>query len=91
MNENPFLNSNFIKDIKRCFVPTKIFIKNKYNYNIKNVEFKLKKDNIVNIIIKLENGNKYSHVYIINKDKSLDSMDIDKVTDDISKMNLNKD
>lgn len=89
MDENPFLNSNFIKDIKRSFVPTKLFSRNKYNYQIENVEFKLKKDHIVHIIIKLENGQKYNHVYII-KDKSLDIMDIDKITDDISKMNLNK-
>lgn len=89
MYENPFLNSNFLKDIKRSFVPTKLFSRNKYNYNIEDVEFKLKKDNVVNIIVKLENGQKYNHVYIV-KDKSTELMDIDRVADDISKMSLNK-
>ena len=88
MYENPFLNSNFLKDIKRSFAPTKLFSRNKYNYNIENVEFKLKKDNIVNIALRLENGQKYNHVYII-KDKSIEIMDVDDVADKMTKMSIN--
>lgn len=63
MNENPFLNKNFLKDIKRSFVPTKLFNKNKYDYNIINIEFKLRKNNLVQIILKREDGFKYEWMY----------------------------
>ena len=58
MEENPFLNQSFLKDIKRSFVPTKLFNQNKYNFNIVDVNFKVKKDNITCIMIKLDSGKK---------------------------------
>ena len=68
---NPFSNPCFLKDIKRSFVPTKLFNKNKYNNDIIEVNFKVKNNNIVYINIKLSNGKKFEHVYILKShDKS---------------------
>jgi hypothetical protein len=68
MNDNPFLNKRFIKDIKRSFIPSQLFNKNKYNYDIIDVNFKLKKNNIIQISITLLNGNKYEYTYIYTKE-----------------------
>jgi hypothetical protein len=82
---NPFLNKTFIKDIKRSFIPIQIFKKNKYNYDIIDVNFKYKKNNIVQINIKLTNGKKYEYMYILdnnfikelnNEDTNMDLLDI---------------
>jgi hypothetical protein len=92
MNENPFLDSNFLKDIKRSFVPTKLFNRNKYNYNIINVDFKIKKNNIVYINLRLKNGNKYEHIYVIKNNNSKNkNMNIDKITEDLYNMMIDDD
>ncbi len=64
IDRNPFYNKNFIKDIKRSFVPSKLFKNNKYNYNITDVNFKSKHNNIIQIVIKLENGDKFEYMYM---------------------------
>lgn len=43
MEDNPFLDKAFMKDIKRSFVPSKLSNRNKYIYNIIDVDFKLKR------------------------------------------------
>lgn len=68
MDCNPFMNKSFIKDIKWSFVPQSIFAKNKYNYNIIECKFLLKKNNLVQIIIKLTNGDKYEYTYILGNE-----------------------
>lgn len=95
MEDNPFLYEKFMKDIKRSFIPTKIFNQNKYKYNITNVEFRLKKDNIVYIILKLENGKKFEHVYVLknktNKNKiNNDEMNIDEIVKNLENMDIDK-
>lgn len=64
MDDNPFLNKRFIKDIKRSFVPSQIFNKNKYGYDIIDINFKSKRNNIIQISLKLLNGNKYEYTYM---------------------------
>lgn len=64
MDNNPFLNQKFIKDIKRSFVPSKLFVNDKYNYDIIDVSFKLKKNNIIEITVKTKTGKKYEYIYI---------------------------
>ena len=64
MADNPFLNKKFIKDIKRSFVPSKLFNNNEYQYQITDVNFKYRKNNLIQIIIKSSNGNKYEYTYI---------------------------
>ena len=77
MDNNPFLNQKFIKDIKRSFVPSKLFINDKYNYDIIDVSFKLKKNNIIEISVKTKAGKKYEYTYI----------PVDKNIKDISEKN----
>lgn len=84
-----------MKDIKRSFIPTKIFNQNKYNYNIVNVEFKLKKDSIVYINLKLESGSKYEHVYVLKnrniKNKSNNNeMNVDAPIEKLATMDIDK-
>lgn len=64
VDDNPFLNQKFIKDIKRSFVPSKLFIDDKYRYNIIDVNIKLKKNNIIEIYLKTRDGKKYEYTYI---------------------------
>lgn len=64
VDDNPFLNQKFIKDIKRSFVPSKLFIDDKYRYNIIDVNFKLKKNNIIEIYLETRDGKKYEYAYI---------------------------
>lgn len=90
MNENPFLNKNFLKDIKRSFVPTKLFNKNKYDYNIINIEFKLRKNNLVQIILKREDGFKYEYTYLLSEHtKQINNNNsIDDVINKLRKMDI---
>lgn len=64
VDDNPFLNQKFIKDIKGSFVPSKLFIDDKYRYNIIDVNFKLKKNNIIEIYLETRDGKKYEYAYI---------------------------
>jgi hypothetical protein len=76
---NPFLNNKFIKDIKSSFVPQQIFKNNKYNNNIIDISFKYKKNNIVFINIKLDDGSKFEHAYILKlNSKNCNDMIIDQ-------------
>jgi hypothetical protein len=40
---NPFLNKKFIKDLKCSFIPQQIFKNKKYDFDIMDIDFKLKK------------------------------------------------
>ncbi|KAI7849369.1 hypothetical protein BDC45DRAFT_540100 [Circinella umbellata] len=64
MKENPFLNQSFLKDIKRSFVPTKLFSQNKYNFKIVDINFKILNTTEIfsNLIQKLPNQECPSHV-----------------------------
>lgn len=52
MDKNPFLNQKFIKDIKRSFIPSELFVNDMYNYDKVDVSFKLNKNNIIEITVK---------------------------------------
>lgn len=82
MEENPFSNPNFLKDIKRSFVPAKLFNQNKYNYNIIDINFKVKKNNATDITLKLSSGEKYEYIYILKNNKEY------KITDEDIEMKL---
>lgn len=86
MNDDPFQNINFRKDIKRSFVPSKLFNKNKYNYDIINVNFNLKKGNLIQIVIKLSNGKKYEHLYIGTGNKNDKKDKVESLIDDLENM-----
>lgn len=90
VDENPFLNKKFLKDIKRSFVPTKLFNKNKYDYNIINIEFKLKKNNLIQIILKREDGMKYEYTYLLSETtKQINNNDpINDVIHKLKKMDI---
>jgi hypothetical protein len=62
---NPFLNKKFIKDLKCSFIPQQIFKNKKYNFDIIDINFKLKKNDVVLITMKLINGKKYEYAYIL--------------------------
>jgi hypothetical protein len=62
---NPFLNKKFIKDLKCSFIPQQIFKNKKYDFDIMDIDFKLKKNDIVLITVKLINGKKYEYAYIL--------------------------
>lgn len=76
---NPFLNSKFIKDVKSSFVPQQIFKNNKYKNNIIDINFKYRKNNIVFINIKLDDGSKFEYAYILKlNSKNCNDMIIDQ-------------
>ena len=86
-DENPFYNKQFMKDIKRSFVPTKLFSTNKYGYDVTEVNFKTKNDNIISIVIKLRNNKKYEYIYMKNDNIK----EITKTNSMIKNMNITED
>lgn len=68
MANNPFTDKKFLKDIKRSFIPQAIFSKNKYNYNISECKFLLRKNNLVQMNIRLTNGDKFEYTYILGNE-----------------------
>lgn len=76
---NPFEDSKFLKDIKRCYI-IKEMIKSKYDkkYDIVDAHFKIN-DNVITIAIKQKNGtNVYKYQYIPKQKQILDVKQKDK-------------
>ena len=73
---NPFEDSNFLKDIKRCYIIREM-IKNKNDkkYDIIDAHFKLN-DNVITISIKQKNiADVYKYQYIPKQKQVLDVKD----------------
>lgn len=94
---NPFEDSLFLKDIKRCYIIREMIKDiNDKHYDIIEGNFKLN-NNIITISIKLKNDNNiYRYQYIpkqkqilnINKKYNKKDTDINKISKRFEKMNI---
>jgi hypothetical protein len=94
---NPFEDSSFLKNIKRCYIIREMIKDiNDKDYDIIEGNFKLHND-IITISIKLKNDNNiYRYQYIpkqkqilnINKNQNRKDTDINKILKRIEKMNI---
>lgn len=94
---NPFEDSLFLKNIKRCYIIREMIKdSNVKYYDIVEANFKLN-NNIITISIKLKNDNNvYRYQYIpkqkqilkINKKHNVTDTDINKISKRIEKMNI---